>query len=81
MGRHASYNDEQLKEKLRKISEVYGSVSVESLKKASKEDPKTFPSYKMFERRFGGIKSIKKILTTQALPATVEVEEKKEILS
>ena len=81
MGRHAEFNDEELKEKLKQISSKYGSLSVDSLKKASKEDPKNFPSYKMFERRFGGIKNIKKLLSGQSLSETSAVKDKQEILS
>jgi hypothetical protein len=66
MGRHAEYTDEQLKEKLNSIVVKYGSLSVESLKKASEEDAEQFPSYKMFERRFGGIKTIKRMMSSRA---------------
>ena len=81
MGRHAEYSDEQLKGILQLISVKYGSISVDSLKKASKDKPTDFPSYKMFERRFGGIKNIKKILSGQVVSEAPVTEEKKEILS
>jgi predicted transcriptional regulator len=59
MGRRETYEDEMLVAMLIEIDEKYGDLSIEILKKAHKESPDKFPTYKTFERRLGGIKKIK----------------------
>lgn len=50
--------DEELMLLLYEIKQVYGDINIDCLKKAHKDDPFKFPSYKTFERRFGGVKQI-----------------------
>ncbi len=54
--------DEELIELLKAINVTYGSITIETLKKAHSQNPELYPSYKMFERRFGGIKAINKTI-------------------
>ena len=58
--RHEEYDELKLKIIVKEIEKLYGEISLEILKKASKEHPEKYPSYKTFERKLGGIKNIKK---------------------
>lgn len=60
MSRYEEYDELKLKSLIKDIKQFYGVLSFETLKKASKEHPEKYPSYKTFERKLGGIKNIKK---------------------
>ncbi len=55
MGRPRNYENEELIELLAHIENEYGFIDIANMKKAHQDDPYRFPSYKMFERRFGGM--------------------------
>lgn len=59
MGRRETYYEEDLIAMLVEIDAKYGDLTIEFLKQAHIESPDKFPTYKTFERRFGGIKKIK----------------------
>jgi hypothetical protein len=58
MGRPKTYTIDELIETLASIEKKYGYIGIDTMKKARDDDPFTFPSYKMFERRLGGMKII-----------------------
>ena len=58
--RHEEYDELKLKSLVKEIQQLYGSVSIDTMKRASTEHPEKYPSYKTFERKLGGIKNIKK---------------------
>jgi hypothetical protein len=58
MARPAAYQDEDLMILLYEINKRYGYVSVETMQMAHEDDPYRYPSYKMFERRFGGVRKM-----------------------
>jgi hypothetical protein len=58
MGRPKTYTDEELIALLANIHIKYGYIGVDTMQKAYADAPFEFPSYKMFERRLGGMKNI-----------------------
>jgi hypothetical protein len=58
MGRPKIFTQDELIEILAQIEKKYGYIGIDTMKKAREEDPFNFPSYKMFERRLGGMKII-----------------------
>ncbi len=60
MSRHEDFDENKLKGLIKEIRQLYGVLSIETLKRASEEHPNKFPSYKTFERKLGGIKNIKR---------------------
>jgi len=60
VSRYEEYDELKLKKLIKEIEQLYGILSIETLRKASSEYPEKYPSYKTFERKLGGIKNIKK---------------------
>jgi len=59
MARPTTYkNDEELVEILAWIEHKYGYIGIDTMNKAAQEHPIEIPSYKMFERRLGGMRAI-----------------------
>lgn len=58
--RHIEFEEMKLRQFVKEIQQIYGVLSIETLKKASLDYPEKYPSYKTFERKLGGIKNIKK---------------------
>jgi len=57
MARPRIFTDEELVEVLAKMEKTYGYIGIDTMQKAHNEEPFEYPSYKMFERRLGGMKT------------------------
>jgi len=59
MARPITYKkDDELVEILAWIEHEYGYIGIDTMNKAAREHPIEIPSYKMFERRLGGMSKI-----------------------
>jgi hypothetical protein len=58
MARPNVFTNDELVMILAKIEKIYGYIDLHTVNRAHSENPYEYPSYKIFERRLGGMKTI-----------------------